>query len=145
MRPYLGTPLSSLTASQDFESAVYERELVNMDGVKYKGNDRYYAPEVFERQMGHNKHGRRVFYGHRRDVYGAGIILGELLLGYGPSQYILTHDLSRRRFRGALGGSRGTMQDALNGLRLYGSLEDSTFNLHLRRDSEFSLLFLDCW
>lgn len=35
-------------------------------------------------RRGRSKHGRNVLYGHRRDVYGAGIILGELLLRFSP-------------------------------------------------------------
>lgn len=35
-------------------------------------------------RRGRSKHGRKVLYGHRRDVYGAGIILGELLLRFSP-------------------------------------------------------------
>eukprot|EP00438_Fugacium_kawagutii_P022747 Skav214761 [mRNA] locus=scaffold1230:124337:125688:+ [translate_table: standard] len=127
----------------DFESAVNEHELVDMgnseDGndleVCYRSNPYHSAPEVLKPQGGRSKHGRNVLYGHRRDVYGAGIILAELLLGMDEHTRLFNHDHCGRHNRGdlrkefaeTLQGRRGNMQDALDGLRKYGKLMGTMF------------------
>lgn len=127
----------------DFESAVNEHELVDMGNseygndlkVCYRSNPYHSAPEVLSRQPGRNKHGRNVLYGHRRDVYGAGIILAELLLGMDEDTRLFNHDDCgrhnrahlRKRFTETLQGRRGNMQEALDGLRQYGELEGTMF------------------
>ena len=133
----------------DFESAVNEHELVDMGNseygceaeVCYRSNPYHSAPEVLKLQPGRSKHGRNVLYGHRRDIYGAGIIMAELLLGMDESTRLLDHhkcDWSsqskraslRTHFSSALEGRRGNMQDALYGLRQYGRLTGTLFHKH---------------
>lgn len=128
----------------DFESAVNEHELVDMGSseyvdemeVCYRSNPYHSAPEVLEAQPGRSKHGTKVLYGHRRDVYGAGIIMAELLLGMDERTRLFDHDecgrrnrlFLRERFSSALEGHRGNMQDALDGLRQYGNLKGTKFH-----------------
>lgn len=122
----------------DFESAVNEHELVDMGNseygndleVCYRSNPYYSAPEVLIPQTGRSKHGHNVLYGHRRDVYGAGIILAELLLGMDEHTRLFDHSkyfrhsryrvILRFRFHDNLRGRRGNMQEAWDGLREYG-------------------------
>ena len=95
--------------------------------VCYRSNPYHSAPEVLEAQLGRSKHGTKVLYGHRRDVYGAGIIMAELLLGMDEKTRLFDHDECgskkrihlRENFSSALEGRRGDMQDALDGLRTY--------------------------
>eukprot|EP00434_Breviolum_minutum_P010441 symbB.v1.2.009207.t1/scaffold580.1/size320225/9 len=120
----------------DFESAVILCE---------KSNPFHSAPEVLEAQRGRSKHGRKVLYGHRRDVYGAGIILGELLLRLDPQERLLNHlhfpggrrnrKEMRREFSLRLNGGKGpnnqgSMRDAFGGLQHYGQLDFTKLNKH---------------
>eukprot|EP00435_Cladocopium_sp_Y103_P044135 s1390_g12.t1 len=122
----------------DFEDAVHEQSLVNQFDVSYQSNPFHSAPELLKYQRGSNKHGHGVFYGHRRDVYGAGIIMAELLLGMDEDTRFLDHHecgrhnrLSLREdFAAKLQGDHGHMQDAMDGLQWYGKLEDTEFNEH---------------
>ncbi|CAK8996723.1 unnamed protein product [Durusdinium trenchii] len=145
----------------DFESAVNEHELVDMGNseygndleVCYRSNPYHSAPEVLIPQTGRSKHGHNVLYGHRRDVYGAGIILAELLLGMDEHTRLFYHSHSeygrrshseygrrsrdrvnllfrvnlRKQFHENLRGRRGNMQEALDGLRMYGKLKGTMF------------------
>eukprot|EP00392_Amoebophrya_sp_AT5.2_P019597 g20506.t1 len=125
----------------DFETAVHEFELIDMGNnpfyeewgkVFYASNPFFSAPEVLEPQRGVNKYGKRILYGHRRDVYGAGLIFAELLMCMDEQTHVLDiqkiHGVmgavrlrederieQRREFSDRLGGASGSMRDAYRG------------------------------
>ncbi|CAE8622992.1 unnamed protein product [Polarella glacialis] len=131
----------------DFETAVNEHELVDMgtedfDKVCYRSNPHFSAPEVLEPQPGCSKHGSRVLYGHRRDVYGAGVIMAELLLQMDEKTHLFQGGLSvhrahdRRDFCEKLGDHKSGMQKAYDGRQLFsnrcqaGSMPNTMFYKH---------------
>lgn len=131
----------------DFETAVNEHERVDMgahaaDGkVQYCSNPSFSAPEVLQSQPGRSKHGRGVLYGHRRDVWGAGIILAELLLRLDPQTHLFpqvhtefpqvhteTSIRARFDFCGLL--AKGSILAAFKGLKVYGDMPSTKFHKH---------------
>eukprot|EP00933_Yihiella_yeosuensis_P042560 TRINITY_DN3718_c0_g1_i1.p1 TRINITY_DN3718_c0_g1~~TRINITY_DN3718_c0_g1_i1.p1 ORF type:complete len:580 (+),score=53.97 TRINITY_DN3718_c0_g1_i1:131-1870(+) len=129
----------------DFETAVNEHELIDMGkddydeevGVYYRSNPYFSAPEVLEKQRGKNKHGTGILYGHRRDVWGAGVILAELLLGMDPDTHVFPKGSrevriqARRDFCQKLGPD-GSVLVAFKGLRSYsnGIIPSTKFYKH---------------
>jgi len=110
----------------------------NSDGeVCYRGNPRFTAPEALEPQRRKNRHGEHTLYGHRRDVYGAGIILAELLLGKDENEHLFRGSVSRQEriaqrkaFCRDLGAKDSPMETAFHGLCSYGQMKHTDFNIH---------------
>ena len=134
----------------DFETAVWEHELIDMGDagggqcVTYRSNPYFSAPETLDTQPGRNEHSERriVLYGHRRDVYGAGVILAELLLKMDTKTHLFRvphrvhtqeHYLEVRKiFSRDLGGLSGSMHAAYLALkaRSNGDFSETKFHKH---------------
>merc|ERR1712032_914768 len=94
--------------------------------IYYQSNPCFSAPEVLLLQPQGDRHGNRVLYGHQRDVWGAGIILAELLLNMDVKTHLFSGYRDRRleerrQFCGRL------QRDSYDGLQCYGHLPNSEF------------------
>ncbi|CAK0815523.1 unnamed protein product [Prorocentrum cordatum] len=126
----------------DFETAVNEHELIDMGNVDYENEAQVYyrsnpyfsAPEVLEPQRGKNKHGTNILYGHRRDVWGGGVIIAELLLGMDEVTHLFPRGRrelriqARREFCEKMCG--GSVLSAFQALQSYGNIPLIKFYKH---------------